>query len=69
MRWTARPRAGASKAERTPPEKRFAAIVDSYLTDVHRDDPGHGCAVPALSAEIAREARRPARRLRPSWNR
>jgi TetR/AcrR family transcriptional repressor of nem operon len=43
-------------AEQTPPEKRFAAIVDSYLTAVHRDDPGHGCAVPALGAEIARES-------------
>jgi TetR/AcrR family transcriptional repressor of nem operon len=42
--------------ERTPPEQRMAAIVDSYLTPVHRDDPGHGCAIPALSAEIARES-------------
>jgi TetR/AcrR family transcriptional repressor of nem operon len=44
------------KAELTPPEKRFATIVDSYLTPVHRDDPGHGCAVPTLAAEIARES-------------
>src|ERR1700709_834786 len=43
-------------AEQTPPDKRLAAIVDSYLTPVHRDDPGHGCAIPALSAEIARES-------------
>ncbi|HEY3794448.1 MAG TPA: TetR/AcrR family transcriptional regulator [Bradyrhizobium sp.] len=43
-------------AERTPPEQRIAAIVDSYLTPVHRDDPGHGCAIAALSAEIARES-------------
>jgi len=43
-------------AEQTPPEKRFATIVESYLTSVHRDDPGHGCAVPALGAEIARES-------------
>ena len=42
-------------AERTPPEKRLAAIVDSYLSTLHRDDPGHGCAVPTLGAEIARE--------------
>ena len=42
--------------EQTPPEKRLAAIVDSYLTTVHRDDPGHGCAVPTLGAEIARES-------------
>jgi TetR/AcrR family transcriptional regulator, transcriptional repressor for nem operon len=42
--------------EQTPPEKRLATIVDSYLTPLHRDDPGHGCAVPALGAEIARES-------------
>src|SRR6266700_2071303 len=40
----------------TPPEKRLSTIVESYLTAVHRDDPGQGCAVPALGAEIAREA-------------
>jgi TetR/AcrR family transcriptional repressor of nem operon len=38
------------------PEKRIAAIVDGYLTPQHRDDPGHGCVVPALGAEIARES-------------
>jgi TetR/AcrR family transcriptional regulator, transcriptional repressor for nem operon len=42
-------------AEATPPEKRLAAIVDSYLTSLHRDDPGHGCSLTALGAEIARE--------------
>jgi TetR/AcrR family transcriptional repressor of nem operon len=42
-------------AEQTPPEKRLATIVESYLTPVHRDDPGHGCALPTLGAEIARE--------------
>ncbi len=42
--------------EQTPPEKRLGAIVDSYLTPAHRDDPGHGCAVPTLGAEIARES-------------
>ena len=43
-------------AEQTPPEKRFSTLVENYLTSVHRDDPGHGCAVPALGAEIARES-------------
>ena len=43
-------------AEQTPPDKRLASIVDTYLTPVHRDDPGHGCAVPTLGAEIARES-------------
>jgi TetR/AcrR family transcriptional repressor of nem operon len=43
-------------AEQTAPEQRMAAIVDSYLTPLHRDDPGHGCAIPTLGAEIARES-------------
>lgn len=42
--------------EDMPPERRLAMIADSYLTRAHRDDPGHGCAVPALGAEIARES-------------
>jgi len=43
-------------AEETPPEKRLATIVESYLTTIHRDDPGRGCAVPTLGPEIARES-------------
>jgi TetR/AcrR family transcriptional repressor of nem operon len=43
-------------AETIPPDQRMAAIVESYLTPLHRDDPGHGCAVTALGAEIARES-------------
>jgi TetR/AcrR family transcriptional regulator, transcriptional repressor for nem operon len=42
--------------ETTPPEQRLTAIVDSYLSPVHRDSPGQGCAVPTLGAEIARES-------------
>src|SRR5947199_3556537 len=42
--------------EDMPPERRLAVIAESYLTRTHRDDPGHGCAVPALAAEIARES-------------
>ena len=42
----------------SPPEKRRAAIVESYLTTAHRDDPGHGCTIPTLGAEIARESPR-----------
>jgi TetR/AcrR family transcriptional regulator, transcriptional repressor for nem operon len=44
------------QAEQTPPEKRLATLVESYLTATHRDDPGHGCAVPTLGPEIARES-------------
>jgi TetR/AcrR family transcriptional repressor of nem operon len=45
-------------AEQTPPDKRLATIVATYLAPLHRDDPGHGCAVPTLGAEIARESPR-----------
>lgn len=38
------------------PEERLSTIVDAYLSPQHRDNPGHGCAVPALGAEIARES-------------
>ena len=43
-------------SEQTPPDKRLAKIVNTYLGTDHRDDPGHGCAVPALAAEMARES-------------
>jgi TetR/AcrR family transcriptional regulator, transcriptional repressor for nem operon len=43
-------------AGQTPPDKRLSTIVESYLTPLHRDDPGNGCAVPTLGAEIARES-------------
>ena len=38
------------------PEKRLALIAESYLSALHRDDPGHGCSIPTLGAEIARES-------------
>ena len=40
----------------TPADKRLSKIVNTYLAPDHRDDPGHGCAVPALAAEMARES-------------
>src|SRR5262249_34557618 len=43
-------------AAETPADKRLSMIVDSYVSTVHRDDPGRGCAVPTLGAEIARES-------------
>ena len=43
-------------AEQTPPDKRLALIVDTYLNAAHRDDPGHGCAIASLGADIARES-------------
>ena len=44
------------QSEGAPAEKRLSAIVNSYLSAEHRDNPGQGCAVPALAAEIARES-------------
>src|ERR1044072_2617482 len=38
------------------PEKRLALIAEAYLSVLHRDNPGHGCSIPALGAEIARES-------------
>jgi TetR/AcrR family transcriptional regulator, transcriptional repressor for nem operon len=38
------------------PEKRLAMIAEAYLSALHRDNPGHGCSIPALGAEIARES-------------
>lgn len=38
------------------PEQRLETIIESYLLPAHRDDAGRGCAIPALGAEIAREA-------------
>jgi len=44
------------QSELVAPDERLAAIVNAYLSPQHRDNPGHGCAIPALGAEIAREA-------------
>jgi TetR/AcrR family transcriptional repressor of nem operon len=43
-------------ADDTPPEKRLTTIIETYLSPTHRDDPGHGCAITSLGAEIARES-------------
>jgi TetR/AcrR family transcriptional repressor of nem operon len=34
-------------------EDPFAAYIEAYLSDAHRDDPGTGCAVTALGADAA----------------
>jgi TetR/AcrR family transcriptional repressor of nem operon len=36
----------------------FAKLVDDYLSDVHRKNPGTGCAFSALAPEIARSDKR-----------
>jgi TetR/AcrR family transcriptional repressor of nem operon len=41
----------AAQADETP----LAAFMAAYLTPEHRDNPGEGCLLAALGAEIARE--------------
>jgi TetR/AcrR family transcriptional repressor of nem operon len=36
----------------------FAKLIDDYLSDVHRKNPGAGCAFSALAPEIARSDKR-----------
>jgi TetR/AcrR family transcriptional repressor of nem operon len=36
----------------------YARLVDEYLTEAHRDNPGDGCGVSALAPEIARSGKR-----------
>lgn len=41
-------------ADRSSPGERLLGIVDYYLTERHRVDIGHGCALPSLGAEVPR---------------
>jgi TetR/AcrR family transcriptional repressor of nem operon len=36
----------------------FAKLIDDYVSDLHRKNPGAGCAFSALAPEIARSDRR-----------
>ena len=36
----------------------FAKLIDDYLSDVHRKNPGKGCPFSALAPEIARSDKR-----------
>ena len=40
------------------PPVSYAALIDDYLSDVHRKNPGTGCAFSALAPEIARSNKR-----------
>jgi TetR/AcrR family transcriptional repressor of nem operon len=41
-------------ARKAPPGERLAAFIRAYASPVHRDDPGSGCIMPALAAELGR---------------
>ncbi len=43
-------------AEAAKPGQELKAIVDSYLSPRHRDNPGRGCAVAALGGEVGNRA-------------
>jgi TetR/AcrR family transcriptional repressor of nem operon len=36
------------------PTEAFERVITSYLSDRHRNDPGHGCAIAALASEAPR---------------
>jgi TetR/AcrR family transcriptional repressor of nem operon len=44
------------------PDDAFSKIVNSYLSETHRDGPGSGCLVAALGSDLGRQAR-PIRRV------
>lgn len=46
----------AGLADKEPAERRhmLGEVLRVYLSDLHRVDPGHGCVMPSLSADVAR---------------
>jgi TetR/AcrR family transcriptional regulator, transcriptional repressor for nem operon len=39
------------------PERPYAALLEHYLTQRHRDEPGRGCAFAALGTDVARSSK------------
>jgi TetR/AcrR family transcriptional regulator, transcriptional repressor for nem operon len=48
----------AEAAKSGGPPVSFAKMIDDYLSDAHRKNPGTGCAFSALAPEIARSDKR-----------
>lgn len=48
-------RAFVADSAAAQPEDPLREIIRRYVSRSHRDNPGDGCAMPALTAEIARE--------------
>jgi TetR/AcrR family transcriptional regulator, transcriptional repressor for nem operon len=44
----------SSEVEKAP-DKAFSKIVNSYLSESHRDGPGNGCLVAALGSDVGRQ--------------
>lgn len=45
-----------SAAAAAPAGRKREALIAAYLSPEHRDQPGHGCMIPSLGAEVARES-------------
>src|SRR6266568_647236 len=45
-------------AKSSGPPVSIAKLIDDYLNEAHRDNPGTGCAFSALAPEIARSGKR-----------
>lgn len=39
---------------KAPPGKRMAALIETYLTEAHRDQPQHGCVMASVGMEAQR---------------
>lgn len=39
---------------RAPPSKRLEALIETYLTEAHRDQPQHGCVMASIGMEAQR---------------
>lgn len=39
---------------KAPPGRKMAALVDTYLTEAHRDQPQHGCVMASVGMEAQR---------------
>jgi TetR/AcrR family transcriptional regulator, transcriptional repressor for nem operon len=52
--WKRKVDAAASGA----PPVTYESLIDDYLSEAHRDDPGSGCPVSALAGDIARSDKR-----------
>ena len=45
-------------AKSSGPPVSYEKLIDEYLNEAHRDNPGTGCAFSALAPEIARSGKR-----------
>jgi len=52
-----------SEIRKHPNVSPLQCIITKYLSPSHRDNPGSGCAIPALGSEVARADRRS-----PAWS-